>query len=228
MIAVYSDELDAYSAYPTIEVPLAHKGIGNKRHYLVSNSPDPHVVLMDDDLVFAARRQDERSKFSPATHSDMEDMFTAIEYSLLAGWAHGAVAMREGGNRDTDEFRFNSRALRCHFYHAGLYNEHGIRFDRMEFMEDFDVTLQFMEAGHPNIILNEWVHNQSGSNTSGGCSQTRTLEKQGEAAEELARLHAPFVKVVEKTTKGSWGGGTRKDVTIYWKKKAKAFGANHG
>jgi hypothetical protein len=44
------------------------------------------------------------------------------------------------------------------------------------------------------------------------------LEVQAAAAEALAAKYPGIVKAVEKETKGSWGGGVRKDVTVYWKK----------
>ena len=37
-------------------------------------------------------------------------------------------------------------------------------------------------------------------------------------AHELEVLHPDYVTVVDKTTKTSWGGGTRTDVRIAWKK----------
>jgi hypothetical protein len=43
------------------------------------------------------------------------------------------------------------------------------------------------------------------------------MEKQAEGARGLFVLHSPFVKVVEKTTKTSWGGQTRTDVIVKWK-----------
>jgi len=39
----------------------------------------------------------------------------------------------------------------------------------------------------------------------------------------LAELHPGLVKVVTKETKGAWGGGTRTDVVVQWKKALKAI-----
>ena len=224
-IAVYEDEVDDYSNYPTITIPEEYRGIGRKRHYLLQHVATDKVCILDDDLVFATRRQDEPAKFSPSTIVEVETMFKHIE-KALDEFAHGAVSMREGANRDTNEFRFNSRALRLHFYNAREYRRLGIRFDRLPFMEDFDVTLQFLEQGLPNVILNKWVHNQSGSNTHGGCAGMRDAQKQAAAAHSLAELHS-HVKVVKKKTKDGWcadENGERTDVTIYWKKTYESSG----
>ena len=72
-----------------------------------------------------------------------------------------------------------------------------------------------------NVCLNEWVHNQGGSGSAGGCSTYRTPEIQAEAAHKLHEHHRPFVKVVKKTTKTAWGGGERTDVIVQWKKAYK-------
>ena len=137
---------------------------------------------------------------------------------MLEEFVHGGVSPREGANRDTNDLRFNTRIMRVHFFRPFSVERLGVKLNRIPFMSDFDTTLQLLRAGAENFCLNNWVHNQAGSNTEGGCSTTRSLEKLGQAAERLHELHPEFVTVVEKTTKGSWGGGTRKDVRIQWKK----------
>jgi len=75
-------------------------------------------------------------------------------------------------------------------------------------------------------MLNEWCNNQAeGSGASGGCSAFRTMDLHSDNAQLLAKLHAPYVKVVRKETKGAWGGGARTDVIVYWK-KARQHGKN--
>jgi hypothetical protein len=88
----------------------------------------------------------------------------------------------------------------------------------MEVMEDFHVALSLLEAGYSNRIMNHYAHNQKGSGTAGGCSHFRTPELHAKNEHLLAALHPDVVKVVQKETKGAWGGGTRTDVNIQWKK----------
>jgi hypothetical protein len=99
-----------------------------------------------------------------------------------------------------------------------VLKKEGVRFDRLPVMEDFDVALQLLRKGYPSLTLNNWVQDQSTSNAPGGCSTYRSLEVQAKGAKGLARLHPNVVKLVEKTTKGAWGGGTRTDVQVAWKK----------
>ena len=117
-----------------------------------------------------------------------------------------------------------TRLLRMLAYHVPTYKALKVKFDRIQFMEDFDVTLQLLRAGKPNRLLHAWCHDQVTSNAPGGCSTYRTLAKQGVAAHSLKKLHPEFVRVVEKTTKTAWGGATRTDVQIAWKKAYKSSG----
>lgn len=173
--------------------------------------------MLDDDLVFATRRDDEPTKFVESKAEDITRLFTDIEH-YLDRFAHVGVSTREGGNRDTGITAVNTRLLRILAYRADVLRTHDVRFDRVELMEDFDVTLQLLERGYPNLKVNWIVHNQRSSNAPGGCSTYRTIEKQGEAAHRLAALHPDFVSVVTKQTKTAWNGKERQDVIVQWKR----------
>lgn len=181
----------------------------------------PVAILMDDDLTFAIRREDKPAQFKDAAP---ENIKAAVSDLHSKGFHFGLAGMagREGANRNTGRYVHCARQMRCNAIDVRLFRSIGARFDRVDVMEDFDVTLQFIEAGHPNCILNWIVQNQPGSANKGGVEHYRTPEVQRAAAEKLVSLHPPgVVKVVTKATKTSWGGGERTDVTIYWKKAAK-------
>ena len=111
---------------------------------------------------------------------------------------------------------------RCLAYDSDIFMREGIKFTHAKYMSDFDVTLQLLRKGFPNLVLAHWCQNQGSSNAPGGCSATRTIESLREAAESLARRHTPFVKLVTKQTKTAWGGGERTDVQVAWKKAFKS------
>jgi hypothetical protein len=150
-------------------------------------------------------------------------MFDTIE-DALDTHPHVGVATREGANIDTSLWKFNTRLLRILAYDAAVLRQLGIRFDRLEVMEDFDVALQLLRAGQSNACINWITHNQKSSNAPGGCSTYRTMEVQARAAHGLKALHPNFVKVVEKETKTAWNGQVRTDVIIYWKKAYQSYG----
>lgn len=198
------------------KTPPEINGIGPTRQWIIDNITDNKVVMLDDDLVFATRRTDDPTKFRDSTDEEISGLFSRISV-LLDSFAHVGVSTREGGNRDTSDTLLNTRLLRILAYRTDVLRRENVRFDRLELMEDFDVTLQLLRLGYPNIRINTIVHNQRSSNAPGGCSTYRTLEKQSEAARGLHKLHPQFVTVVTKTTKSAWNGQTREDVRIRWK-----------
>lgn len=212
-----------YSQYSTLKVPLhvltpdISPNIGAVRQYLLETFPTEKICMLDDDLEFAVRREDEPTKFRAPTVSDVERMFKDLETWLTYHPIIG-ISAREGANRNTAPYLSATRQMRVHAIDATMYHRLGIRYDRMELMEDFDVLLQFLERGYANLVLNNYVSNQGGSNVSGGCSSYRNRLSQSSAARRLAELHPEYVKVVTKQTKTSWGGQERQDVIVQWKK----------
>ena len=205
-----------------ITPPSSVRGIGKVRQWLLEyhakNNNDQRMVMMDDDLTFSTRRTDDPTKATPATKNDIMQMLKCMDGMLKYKW-HGSIVAREGANRFADDAVLdNTRLLRVLGYRAADVLSLGVRFSRLPVMEDFDVTLQLLRAGKENFALCEWWQNQAGSGLDGGCSTYRDREMQATGAHGLKKLHPDFVTVVEKTTKGAWGGGTRTDVRIAWKK----------
>jgi hypothetical protein len=197
-------------------------GISDKRQW-IAEQYGPKVCMVDDDLVFAMRRDDDPTKFRTALDQDIELLFGSIE-SGLENYAHVGVSGREGANRKIDPLIEVGRMTRILGYRTDVLQKEGCRFDRLQFMQDFDMTLQLLRRGYPNCIINWAVQNQGGSNSEGGCSTIRTPEAHAVAANGLASLHPEFVSVVEKTTKTAWGGGVRTDVRVQWKEAFKSAG----
>ena len=206
---------------PWIPQPSSVKGIGQTRQYILDYAldcaEDRNVVMLDDDLVFAARRLDDPTKFEPAHDRHVETLFREIEVWLNRGYAHVGVSPREGGNRVTEQILYNTRLLRILAYRADILRDEKVWFDRIHLMEDFDVTLQLLRKGYTNVCINWIVHNQPSSNAPGGCSTYRTMEEQARAANTLKVLHPEFVQLVRKQTKTAWNGQERTDVRIQWK-----------
>ena len=222
-MVVSHKELSAYSDRfgndRVFAVPV--KGIGKVRQAIIDMSNGP-VLMLDDDLRWFTRRVDDPTKFTKSTVAEVRKMISAVEKALRK-YAHVAIAPREGGNRNIEPELYNTRCLRALGFDASVLRREGVRFDRVRVMEDFDVALQLLRLGYTSCSLNRWVQDQTTSNAPGGCSEYRTLEVQARGAQALAMLHPEFVTTVEKTTLGAWGGTTRTDVRVAWKK---AFGSS--
>ena len=199
-----------------VVAPKIPMGVGYARQWCI-DSTLRKCLMLDDDLVFATRREDEPSKFRESSYEEIIKLVEDIEF-CLENYAHVGVATREGGNRLKDAYDYNTRLLRALAYRTDVLKKERIKFCDMTVMEDFNVALALLIRGYENIKINYMVQNQNGSGLEGGCSQYRTMGIQAEAAHELHARYPDFVKVVKKKTKEAWGGGERTDVTIQWKK----------
>jgi len=219
---LYRERYDDY-VNQIITLPNHIKSLSPTRDWVVYNyhnlkKDGNYLVLLDDDLKFDTRRKDKPDKFITSTPKDVVKVFQAIEKELSSGVAHVGVLSREGGNRILDNKVYNQRMVRVLAYDVSVIRKTKAKFGRLRCMSDFDMTLQLLRAGYPNTILCKWVNGQGSSNAEGGCSHYRTKEVLAEAAKGLKKLHPEFVTLVEKETKGAWGGGKRLDVMIQWKK----------
>lgn len=228
VLVVQLHEFEVYFArwgHLAMVVPLpAHiTTIAPTRQFILEHVGDcDRFCMVDDDLWFYTRREDDPTKLTELTPFALRQGFDTLDDLLKPDMvrhvAHAGFAAREGANRNTDEFLYNTRIMRVLAYRRSTLVDENIRFDAVEVMEDFHVALSLLEKGYGNIVANNWCHNQAGSGAQGGCSAWRTPELQARAAHRLAELHPGLVRVVEKETKTAWGGGVRTDVVVQWKK----------
>ena len=217
---------NAPGAVTVATLPPTVTNIGQTRQWIMEHSNEEVVIMMDDDLVFARRgkRDDNPLYLSPCDDDDIYLMVGWLEEITYTGYCLAGISAREGNNRKEGMYEHCARMMRAWAIHRKTFFDIGARFDNLPCIEDFDVILHFLVNGYENIINNTYTTNQAGSNVAGGCSTYRTLEVQADAARALAAKYPDFVKAVDKTTKGAWGGGTRTDVTVQWKKAFKLSG----
>ena len=217
------DELAQWvkAGIPAIAHPTTCKSIGPVRQWIVDQHDIPtrgkSIMMLDDDLYFYMRRSDDPTKFPDADDKSVVAVFEIVE-RYLKKYAHCSIRQREQANT-YNWVTFADRPLRALGYNVEILRKTGVRFDTIMLMEDFDVCLKLLKLGYPNAVIAHCVQHQSTSNAPGGCSIYRNGDLQKSAAEELARRHAPFVKLVEKETlKNDPMWKTRVDVRIAWKK----------
>lgn len=207
--------------YPVVERPV--RGIANTRQWIVDqHEGDGPIVMMDDDLDFYVRLESDPTKMRGFQPGDFDRMMDEL-LGLLAASPLVGMANRSGANRDTRPVRRNTRMHDVFAIDPTVVRGEGFRFDRIEFMEDFDFILQFIAAGYDALMLNTYAKGDRGSNQSGGCSVYRTADGQAAAALDLSLLWPGFVKPREVNGTGKnamWA--SRTDVTVQWAKAAKA------
>jgi glycosyltransferase involved in cell wall biosynthesis len=195
-------------------------GISATRQWVMENISAKYILFLDDDMEFHKR---ENEKLIKADNEDVAIMLNKIEYFLKDGYAHVGVSARQGNNHVIDDFDTVTRMNNAYAFEVEVFKKENIRFDRLEVMEDFDVTLQLLKLGYPNIVIYKYAWGQRKSGDKGGCSEYRTAKMQRKAAFELSKLHPGLVTVVGKKSQTTWGniGNIRTDVKISWKKAFK-------
>lgn len=200
------------------------KGIAATRQWILDNTDDPIVLMLDDDLYSWSNRVERANgdvTFLRASERERRAGFREFE-KLMRKYAFGSIGHKLF-SQDKGRVELNGRMLRALAYNAEVLAKERIRF-RVPVMEDFDVQLQLMKRGYDGASFYGIVQEQKGSNVDGGCSTYRTHEVQAAAAHKLAELHPDCVTVVNKTLSKGWAGdmgAERVDVRISWRKAVK-------
>lgn len=214
------------SAVNILGVPDCLKGIHNTRQFITDFCPEKYCFQLDDDMSFVRRLPKWRpdwAKFDETFQShDAEkvgEIFDLME-GMLRTYRHVGISARQGNNHVKErEWKLVTRMNNAYGHDVDVLEDLGIRWDRLEVMEDFYVTLSLLTAGYPNAVNVDYAWNQRGSGAVGGCSSYRNNEVQDRCARELHRLFPEYVTVVTKKSKSSWQGmEERTDVRIQWKK----------
>lgn len=190
------------------------------------------LVMMDDDLVFLKKgpKKDPEAK-TPYSMYRLDDKgFINMMIELALALDDNAIASLAERNRchtySPDEFDcdYNGRINGVIAYRSDVVEREKLKWNNFKLCADFDMTLSLYRAGYSGAVICRYIWGQRGaSNAAGGCSNYRTKELHADVIYKLARKHDPFVKVVEKETKGGWyGEGKRIDARISWKKAWKS------
>jgi hypothetical protein len=204
----YADLKDR--GYPCLFAPV--QGISATRQWILDNSVDDKVVMLDDDLSSWAARDFLTGSYVKADDVDIGAAFGDLD-SLLNSHAHAAIGHRQFAHTKP-LIEYGTRALRALGYRRDILARENIRFT-LPLMEDFEVTLKLFRAGYPNAVIYSVVQDQNGSDRPGGCKDWRTLERHNAAAEALQKMFPRFVRLKEVE---GWDIGVRKDVSIQWKR----------
>lgn len=209
------DMEDVYDGAHYLVVPPTVKTIAQKRAWILSQKSFKHIVMFDDDLRFAVRKNKTDSSLRPAMPEDVSMYLHALANKLAGGYAHAGFDMRFGNNGKPHGWRENTRMVYSLAYNCEIVRD-VCKLGRIETREDFDYTLQLLRAGHPNTVCSSITCDQT-FNAPGGCSERgqRTMERSNADALKLAKLHPGLVTVVKKEYASSI---PRLEVRVQWKK----------
>jgi hypothetical protein len=174
--------------------------------------------MLDDDLRFAVRRDDDPGLFRKAEASDILTAFSELENILSPEVPHAGFAVRGMGIGETAKEGGWQTAKRS-IYSLGYFlpiARYWAEWGRMRIREDMDVTLQLLSMGFPNKVNHSFVCDQKYGNP-GGAESERNVEISNEAARLLAELHPGYVTLKEKVYENS----TRLEVICQWQQALK-------
>lgn len=232
-LVVRHDESMEYKRYgfSLVELPERVKNLSQTRQYILDYSRGfkkfRYVMMLDDDLSFGVRsnlkRKTKTGYYYPILQfnrdgSDFGKMIKCLlDRMKQKNLAHVAISAREGNNRTLEDWQQNQRYMRAYIFDNNILGDFMYSDDCCG-CEDFEMALQLITTGYPVEICYKYAQGQESSNAKGGLSVYRSIAYQNKAMQNLASRYPGIVKLREKTTKVAWGGATRLDATIFWKK----------
>lgn len=182
--------------------PQGMFGIAAAREYIGQEALRrglPYFMMIDDDRSFVVRESETSLKMVPATVADVAEMLEAVE-AHLQEYAVVGVSCRTGNNYagvgGKDLIMKNTRILACTAYQTEPFLSVDHR--RVMLMEDLDVNLQLLLAGHEIAVLYYWGKVQKQFNAEGGCSTYRDKAAHTRESYKLSLLHPDLVTVKER------------------------------
>ncbi len=175
--------------------------------------------MMDDDVCFSVRKTEDHTALRPQNPEDFVQMMLMME-SLCTEYAQVSISLRQGNNNfgigPSPLIQENGRGIRVSAFRTAEFNR--CVHNRVEVMEDIDVSLQLLSQGYKNAILHHWAQDQKSTNAPGGCSTWRTHEVHEAAARRMAELWPGVCTLRDKENKTGGEFGSRKEITVQWKR----------
>lgn len=212
-----------------MELPRSVDHIAKAWQVIMDQAKAPFFIV-DDDLAFmrrGKRRPDGDGYQLPSIAGDdacFEEAFRIMEMFLDEHEiAMTGLSTRPFCWRTKTAFTDFTRHTQVYGYDPAKVRDVKARFvGRWPLAQtDFHMQLQLIAAGFTTRCCNLYCSDQAGSGAAGGASLYRSLEALAESAYWLEKRWPGIVKAVKRTTKGSFGGGTRVDVRVAWQKAAK-------
>lgn len=199
---------------------LRYSHLEEKRQYILEQAADNAgaVIIMDDDLRFAARLPD--GKFTTAQSEDVGRLLDWMWGQLTDGgkcWV--GVSNRFMANTKPLEYETGAPSMIWGF-RADVAREHNIRFDHFKSCGEWHVCLSMLEAGLPSINTTRVVVSGSEPNTFGGCLAYRNAQTIREDYERFAAMHPRTAKLVE-TDRVQQGCDVGVGLRVQWKRAHK-------
>lgn len=188
-------EVEIHDWENRVNVPRECIGhIGKTRQWIIEQSPDKHVGMMDDDLKFYTRDKEDLSKRHRA--NDCGGFLDLMQEWLEEGDVYCGLSASFMCQNNPVEYYYG-KPFGSHFLDRDYAAEHGIRYDNLPYFEDFDVPLSIIESGRRLRYTGEWIATEK-ANAPGGCSINRTSDNNRQGMIDFANRHPRYVTLQEE------------------------------
>ena len=179
-----------------IDVPEDCIGsVAKTRQFILDSSESNFVGMLDDDLSFYERDSNILTK---TTRLDtIENYLYLMESWLCDGDVYCTQANSFMSHNNPEEYYFG-KPSHSHFVNRDYLASKDIRFDALNYFEDFHVPLCVLESGKRLRISGKYIAKEKAANASGGCSINRTADKNKAAMYKLQELHPKYVTLKEE------------------------------
>lgn len=178
-----------------IDVPSECIGsISKTRQFIIENSPSKFVGMMDDDLFFYKR--DSINKTLTHRLNDIGEILDLMESWLIDGDVFCSLSPTFMLHLNPSEYYYGKPAHSA-FLNRDYLKDNNIRYDEMTYFEDFHVPLSVLESGKRLRNTGEFIAKEKKANAPGGCSLTRTAERNRQAMIDLQSKHPKYIKLTE-------------------------------
>lgn len=209
--------------YPgkVVALPPQIRTIKDTRQWIWEAMDDQCMLVLDDNIArFNFRFIDAEGKLKNVKFRDahFDAMLSCIEDKIAEGYNWGGLGLAYNGCRHSEIPWSHNRRIAAAFYFNRPALPLAVKWNRVEFAEDYDACLQLLTQGYPNCYVTQYqVHKLS--YTPGGCNTYRTLEGRNESMLRLRDLWPQFVSLQEKELKYSgWSGRKVLTAKIFGKK----------
>jgi hypothetical protein len=180
-----------------IDVPEYCMGsISKTRQFIVENSKSNLVGMMDDDLTFYERDSENLTKTIKL--KDIREYLDLMESWLKEGDVYCTQSSTFMSHKNLEEYYYG-KPYATHFLNRDYLISNNIRFDTLDYFEDFHVPLSILESGKRLRISGKYIAKERQANADGGCSLNRDGVKNKQAMYNLQKLHPKYITLKEET-----------------------------
>lgn len=163
--------------------------------YSAKNSFDPNMAMIDDDVTFY--------KIDPIhrTKRTSDKVLTEQFFDLMNTWLDEGDVFCGSSNsfmsHEKPSEYYYGKPSHCCFLNSEYLMKNNIRYDAVEYFEDFHVPLAILESGKRLRYTGDYISIEKKANAKGGCSINRNAERNRQAMIELQKLHPQWITLKE-------------------------------